>query len=593
MRKTWLLILLVLSLWGCTSFSAYYKLGNEAEMNKDWDKAIEYYKKAIIEDPTEPSYRYSLTRAQIAASFYHLGEARKLAAAGKTEEAAKEYERSLFYDPQNRLIAEEMKRVTQPEEIKEEPKKEKLEYPVKLKVARDKIDLKFTDASLRSIFQALGKHAQINIIFDELFKDMPVTIDLTGKEFEEAVSFLCLASKNFYRIVDERTLIIVPDQPVKRIQYEQNAIKVFYLSNINVQDIFAPLTQMLRTQYRAPNIFADKNLNTITVRDTPSNIEMAEELIMKWDKPKGEVIVEIEIMEVNRQKLREMGIDYSALATGLAYAGPGAVGTEGSEGWFILGQLDFTTAESFAINLPTAFLRYLETDADTKILAQPKLRGLADEELRTLVGQKIPLPQTTFQPIAAGGVSQQPVVSYTYEDVGLDIKVKPRLHLEKEITLEIELKLSSIVGEGFAGIPIIGNREIKNIIRLRDGETNLLVGLLKEASQPLAHEPSGGLDFVEAARQDDRNPGIELLQLLEGLLSVHDRHGRVENDKGDVSGMLLEDIQTLLAVPGKEHGMSEALEHGFHHAQHVLLVVRHEDGPLPPGRRRLHGRRRG
>jgi general secretion pathway protein D len=479
MRKNaWTLVILPLLLWGCVSFGPhYFKMGNEAEINKEWDRAIEYYEKAIAEKPNEYAYKMSLMRVRLSASMSYLRSARNFVSQGSIEEALKEYEKALAYDPQNRSIFEEMRRLTQEASPVEEPKEEIIEYPVKLKAPRDKIELKFTEASLRSIFQALGKHAEVNIIFDELFKDMPMTIDIVGKQFEEAVGYLCLASKNFYRVIDEKTLIVIPDQPVKRIQYEQHAIMVFYLSNINAQDIFAALQQMLRSQIRAPNIFVDKTLNTVTIRDTPANIMLAAKLIRKWDKPRGEVIVDLEIMEVSRQKLREIGVDLDNALVGLRYAGPGA--TEDA-GWYNLGELKLGASSSYQISLPSALIRFLQADSDTKVLAQPRLRGVGDEEMKTLVGQKVPIPQTTFTPIAAGGVSQQPITSFTYQDVGLEITIKPRIHLEKEITLEIEVKITNIAGSGFADIPIISNREIKNVIRLKDGETNLLAGLLRD-----------------------------------------------------------------------------------------------------------------
>jgi general secretion pathway protein D len=479
MRKNaWAIIILSLSLWGCVNFGPqYFKMGNEAEINKDWDQAIQYYEKAIAEKPDEYAYKLSLMRVRTTASMSYLRSARNLVEQEKIQEAIKDYEKALSYDPLNRGIYEEMRRLTQEAPPVEGPVEETIEYPVKLKVDGEKIELKFTEASLRSIFQALGKHAGVNIIFDELFKDMPMTIDIAGKRFEEAIAYLCLASKNFYRVIDEKTLIVVPDQPVKRIQYEQNAIKVFYLSNINAQDIFAALQQMLRSQIRAPNIFVDKVLNTVTIRDTPANINLAGKLIKRWDKARPEVIVDLEIMEVNRQRMKDIGIDLDTPLVGLRYAGPGA---SDDAGWFNLGDVKLGASSSYQISLPTALVRFLQTDSDTKVLAQPRLRGVADEEMKTLVGQKVPIPQTTFTPIAAGGVSQQPITSFTYQDVGLEITVKPKIHLDNEITLEIEVKITNIAGTGFADIPIIGNREIKNVIRLKDGETNLLAGLLRD-----------------------------------------------------------------------------------------------------------------
>ncbi len=476
--RNWTVVIMILGLWGCAGFgNYYYRQGNQAAVNRNWELAIQHYEKALEENPNEHSFQVALQRAKLSGSVEALRNARILANQGKKEDAIKQYEKAMAYDPQNVAIFDEIRRLSPQEAPVQKVKPFKIEPPVKLKVGRDNLELKFTDASVRSIFQALGKHAQVSIIYDELFKDLNLTIDISGKEFEDAVSYLCLASKNFYRIIDEQTIIVVPDQPVKRIQYEQNAIQVFYLSNINAQDIFAALQQMLRSQFRAPNIFVDKNLNTITVRDTPGNIELAAQLIRKWDKSKAEVVIDLEIMEVSRQKIQNIGVDYSGLGIGVRYSGPGL---SSDEGWYNLSEIQLGKASSYQVSLPSAVVQLLESDADTKILAQPRLRGLADEEIKTVIGQKIPIPQTTFTPIAAGGVNQQPVTSFTYQDVGFDIKLKPKIHVEGEVTLEIELKVSALAGSGYADIPIIATREVKNVIRLRDGESNLLGGLLRD-----------------------------------------------------------------------------------------------------------------
>ncbi len=477
MKKIAILTVIALSFWHCTMLSRSYRLGNEAAINKDWDKAIEYYERALLEDPDNYVYRLALFRTRISASYVHLNEARKLASQGKKEEALAEYEKALSYNPGDRFIAGEAKSLRE-EEVKEErPKEIKLKPPVELKVSKEKIQLRFTDAPLRSIFQGLGKHAQVNVIFDEQFRDIPYSINLADMNFEQALDSLCLASKNFFRIIDERTIVVAPDLPAKRIQYELNAIKTFYLSNINAQEIQAALTQILRTQYKAPTIFVDKNLNSITVKDAPAVVELAAKVLTVWDKPKGEVIIDLEIMEVSRVKLQQLGIDLQQHLVGLRY---NESGTAESSGWINLKDLDFSKVENFQITLPTAFLQFLEQDAETRIISQPRLRGIDGEEITYLVGDRIPIPRTTFTPIAAGGISQQPVTSFTYEDVGIDVKITPRIHFEKEVTLELEIKIRSIGGIGYADIPIIATREVKNIIRLRDGETNLLAGLLKE-----------------------------------------------------------------------------------------------------------------
>ncbi len=479
MRKIALLIIIALTFWGCATLSRSYKLGTEAALGKNWDEAVKHYQRAALESPEDSVYRLALFRAKLAASTAHLTKARGLVFQEKKEEALVEYKKALAYDPLNRIIAAEAKSLIEEEVKEEEPKEIRIEPPVKLKVDKEEIHLKFIDANLRSIFQALGKHARVNVLFDEQFRDITFSIDLVDMIFEQALNSLCLASKNFYRIIDERTIIIAPDLPQKRIQYELNAIKTFYLSNIRAEDIRVSLTQMLRTQYKAPNIIVDKNINTVTLRDTPAVIELAGNIIKIWDKPKGEVIIDLEIMEVSRIRLKQLGMELEQGLFGFRYIGPEGSGAD-EQGWFNLKDIDFSKSEHFQVTLPGAVVRFLEADSDTKIISQPRLRGIDGEEIKYVVGDKIPIPRTTFTPIAAGGYAQQPLTSFSYEDVGIDVKITPTIHFENEVTLELDIKIKSLGGTGFANIPIIATREVKNIIRLRDGETNLLAGLLKD-----------------------------------------------------------------------------------------------------------------
>jgi len=488
-RKTICLIIFALILWGCATFSPSYRLGTQAAMNKNWDEAIQHLEKAALGDPDNSVYRIALIRAKLAASYDHLNTARELASRGKKEEALAEYRKALSYGQLGSDIVEEAKKLTEEKPEEEKPKEVKIEPPVRLAVSDERIVLRFpVEVSLRSIYQALSKHARINIIFDEQFKDVPFSIELVDMSFEQALYYLCMASKNFYRIVDEKTVVVAPDLPQKRAQYELNAIKTFYLSNINAEEIRAQFMQILRTSMgRAPILIVDKNLNSVTIRDAPEVLELAGKLIQLWDKPKGEIVLDLEIMEVSRTKLRQLGV---ALQTelGESFVGVGAryrgVDTE-DEGWYSLKDLDFTKVENFQVSFPAAVLQFLESDADTKIISQPRLRGIDGEEMTYLVGDKIPIPRTTFTPIAAGGISQQPVTNFTFEDVGIDVKITPRIHIEKEVTLELEIKIKSIGGTGFANIPIIATREVKNVIRLKDGETNLLAGLLKDEERKI------------------------------------------------------------------------------------------------------------
>jgi general secretion pathway protein D len=475
-RKITSLIIVALVFWGCKTFNYSYKLGTEEALTKNWDEAIAHFEKARLDDPKNRVYELALLRAKLAASYDHLNKAREHASHGRKEIALEEYKKALSYGQLGQDIAEEARRLSEEEVEVEKPREFKIEPPIKLDVSDETIELRFpVELSLRSIFQALGKHARINIIFDDQFRDAPFSIELVDMKFERALNSLCMTSKNFFRIIDEKTVIVAPDLPQKRVQYELNALKTFYLSNINAEEVRTALMQVLRIQNRNPILIVDKNLNSITVRDAPEVLELADEVIQKWDKPKGELIIDLEIMEVSRGSLKQVGLAFNQSLIGLRYNDPGG----SDEGWINLGDLDFSQ-ENFQVSLPTAIVGFLESDADTKIISQPRLRGQDGEEMTYLVGDKIPIPRTTFTPIAAGGVNQQPVTNFAYEDVGIDVKITPRIHFEKEITLELDIKIKSIGGTGFGDIPIIATREVKNVIRLRDGETNLLAGLLKE-----------------------------------------------------------------------------------------------------------------
>ncbi len=491
MKRTALILILVFAGAGCVTLSPDYRQGVKSEMNQNYEEAVRQYQKAALEHPNEPTYRMALVRARTMACLFYLHEARTLVAQNKRKEAELSYRKCLMFDPQNVMAATELKALLAPP-VKAAKNGDKLEGPVRLKDTGKPLDLSFrNEVSLKSIFQTLGRFAGVNFLYDDTFRDTNLAIDLTGKDLQQAINFLCVASKNFSRVIDERTVIIVPDNVQKRMQYELNAIKTFYLSNIDVSDVQMRLTQMVKTMYKVPSIQVDKNLNSVTIRDTPQAVALAEKLLRLWDKPKGEVLIEIEIMEVSRLREKNLGIDLSNGALGMAFV-PGNID---ADGFFPIKGVDFGDLANYQMTIPTALATILSVDSDTKIIAQPKIRGLAGEKIEYIVGQKVPIVNSQFAAVAAGGLNTQPIVNYTLQDIGITIKMTPRVHLEGEVTLEIELTVSSIAGTGTADIPIIANREIKNTVRLKDGETNLLAGLLRDEERMSAGGITGLKDI--------------------------------------------------------------------------------------------------
>ncbi|MBM3293045.1 MAG: hypothetical protein FJY82_00825 [Candidatus Aminicenantes bacterium] len=450
-----------------------------------WEEAVKFYEGAYLDSPRNPLYRAALQRAKVGAGFFYLQEARKLLSLDKMEEAESAYAKALRYHPWDAAIPAAARKSLS-EKPEERPRRETIEFPIKLKAKDESLELNFpVETSLRSIFFAVGRALGINILFDEDYHDVPVAIDLSGMSAEEALRTLCRAGRNFHRLVDERTVIVVPDQPLKRTLYEVNAVKTFYLSNISAPEVMASLSQLLRTPTKAPSISADQALNSLTVRDTAAVIDLAGRLLRAWDKPKGEVIVMVEIMEVSRTRLRELGLAFDSAVVGLE-SKPAASGGATGVGWFPLQSLGLGRAENYAVSLPVGYLHLLETDIDTKLIAKPWLRVAGDEEIREFVGQKVPVPKTTYQPFGAGDVSGSSMVSYDYQDVGLDIKITPKVHFENEIELSAEIKVAALGGPGIAGIPIILNREVKGVMRLRGGETQIISGLFRDEERRAA-----------------------------------------------------------------------------------------------------------
>ena len=476
MKRTAFALILVLAAAGCTTLSMDYRQGVQAEMNRNYDEAVQQYQKAALEHPNEPAYRLALVRARAMASLSYLHQARILVSQNKKTEAEGAYRKVLSFDPQNTMAANELKALTAPPE-KAKPAQRLEGGPVRLKGAGESIDLSFRNAvSVKSIFETLGRVAGVNFLYDDSFRDSNIAIDLTGKDLEQAINFLCVATKNFSRVIDERTVIIVPDNPTKRMQYELNAIKTFYLSNIEASKAMARLMQMVRAQLRGPTIQVDETLNSLTIRDTPQAVALAEKLLRSWDKAKAEVLIEIEIMEVSRLREKNLGVDLSQGSLGVLFDN----GNLSSDGFFPIKNAGFDLLENYQLTVPTALAQILSADSDTKIIAQPKIRGLAGEKIKYVVGQKVPIVNSQFAAVAAGGLNTQPIVNYNLQDIGITIEMTPKVHLEGEISLEIDLTVSSIAGTGTADIPIIANREVKNTVRLKDGETNLLAGLLRD-----------------------------------------------------------------------------------------------------------------
>jgi general secretion pathway protein D len=290
---------------------------------------------------------------------------------------------------------------------------------------------------------------------------------------EQALSALAAAGRTFHRVVGPRMLNVVPDTATKRREFEQQVVKTLFLSNADLKETI----DLLRVVLGARRVAPVPGSNALTINDTPDRVAAAERIVSIVDKRRAEVVVEVQILEVSRNKLKEYGIYLTSgldaqgiegIASGI-FPDPGI--TKPSDGPYDRNNLVVTS-------LPGAVVRLLETDSSTRLLANPQLRITESETAQARFGDQVPVPVTTFTAIAGGGLPQQPITSFEYKNVGVNIDITPRVHHDGEVTLQLKLDISAVGSPGFQGLPTFNSRTVNSTIRLRDGETNMLAGLI-------------------------------------------------------------------------------------------------------------------
>jgi general secretion pathway protein D len=483
------------------------RAGERAELAQDYDRAVIEYTRALQTDPDNPDARQGLERARLRAAQDHFTRGRRHHAAGRLEEALVELQTAVELNPGDPNVNELLDSVRAQlrtkvavsrgakTELETLIERSRTMEPPGLALPSDirlPSSLTFRDASSRDIYTALARFANVNIVFDPQFRDQPVTIDLRNATFEEALASLSMATRNFYRVTAQRTVTIVPDTPAKRTEYEEEIVRTFYLSNADVKETLDLLRIVIDNRRLAP-ITAT---NALSIKDTPERVAAAGRLIAAIDKARPEVIIDVELLEIDRTRLREYG---------LQIASPGSPGINGAadinrEGLTLRDVRTLSQADVFLTNVPALFYRLLKSDNNTRVLANPQLRTSEGMTASARFGERVPVPVTTFAPIATGGVAQQPITSFNYENIGVNIDLTPRTHHDDEVSLALKILVSSISGSGFGGLPTFGNREISTVIRLRDGETNLLAGLIRDDERNVAAGIPGLSDLPVVGR---------------------------------------------------------------------------------------------
>lgn len=522
--------LLALVLAGCATSSAF-RAGERAERRHDYDQAVLEYSRALKENPDEIHYRKALERARLRASEAHARNGRRMLSRGLYKEALEEFKLALDLDPDSATLpqdieaAERQQRGVGPgpsvQVLKDRVRERSLPGLDLGPAAQEPLGLSFRGASLRETYLALGRAAGVNFVFDPAFQDTTVTIDLRDVGFEQALNALGSVGRTFHRVLDAKVISVIPDTPAKRRDNEQQVVRTFFLSNADLKETI----DLLRIVLGARRVAPLPGSNALTINDTPDKVAAAERIINIVDKQRAEVMVEVEILEVNRTRLKEYGIE---ITSGITAGVAGAIFPRETVDEVVRdanGNPVFTQQRPLTLednpyrasnllitSLPGVIYRLLKQDTSSRLLANPQLRTAEGQTAQARFGDQVPVPVTVFSPIATGGVAQQPVTSFEYKNVGVNIDITPRVHHDGEVTLGLKLEISSL-GPLFQNNPTFRSRTVNSTIRLRDGETNVLAGLISD-------EERTSLTGL---------PGLSSLPLI-GRLFAHNKSEGTETD---------------------------------------------------------------
>jgi general secretion pathway protein D len=502
--------LLLLGLAACAAGEAA-RAGDAAVKKGDWDAAVAYYRQALGHDPTRVDVKISLDHALFAAADEHAKRAKTLEDQDQLAGAAAEYRQAADLVPANSLylskaIALERKMREQVEATRPRPQIEQLRQQAAQTSTIPHLDPRirvphftFGNGSVKDLLTNIGTLTGINITFDSAVTPTTFSITVDDTSLEDLLNQVLTANQLVYKVINPKTIFIYRDDAQSRQKYDDQFVQLFYISHADVTELVTMLTSLTQTQAGTsvrPTVQPLKTANAILVRATEPVMKTIAAIIDSADKPKAEVLVEVEILEVDRTRVRQLGIDLSQWALGFTFSPeiappntatiPNAFPTQPPPFNLNTIRQGFAT-NNFYVTSPTALVHFLEQDNKTRILAKPQLRGREGAALTLNLGQSVPIPQTQFQAQGTGGIANQPVVQIQYRDVGVNLSMTPTVTFEDEIILTgLAVENSSIGPDvNVAGQPTTSfiSRKANVTMRLRDGESNLLAGLINDSDK--------------------------------------------------------------------------------------------------------------
>ncbi len=487
---------LIIFVAACSQLSAsdfaksLYKRGQAAEDRQDYDAAFDAYRKATFGNPGDLKYKTACERIRPIASERHVKRGKELQESGKITGALTEFLRAVAIDPSNEsaehAIAGLESKITpnpQKSDIPQLPNERRrlasLASPIDLQpISNEPVTLRMTEDA-RIIYASLAKAAGINVLFDPEYNSKRISIDLTNTSLEDALRIVAAASETFWKPITPGTIFVAADTRSKRTQLEQQAVQVLYLANATQQNDLNDIQTSLRNVLPNAKLYGVQSQDAIVIRGTPDELLLAEQLIDDLDKVRPEVMVDVTVMQVDRDKVRNIGMQWPQTLSATLTTTSTASGAT-----LTLNDLANLNAKNFSLTVGTAQAEMLLTDTDTQIMQNPRLRAADGQKATMKIGERIPIATGSFS-APTGSSAANPYVNtqFQYIDVGVNMEMTPTIHYNGDITIKLKVEISSETGTTtISGVtePIIGQQSVEEMIRLKEGESNVLGGLLQE-----------------------------------------------------------------------------------------------------------------
>lgn len=434
----------------------YYQRGLHLVEQDNLDAGILQFQQGLAAMPDHnkllQAMNLALARKEANALFV---ESKQLEEAGSKADALRLYRRALDIYPEHVGAKEAIARL----ERETEQAQEDEEFALS---SKSPITLNFRQTDLKTAFEFIAKSFGVNVIFDEGVRSVPVTLFAKDVTFQQALGLMLSTTKTFYKRIGPNTVLIAPDTKEKRGQYEDHIVRSFQLTNIRAKD----MADILKALITIRKIIFNEQLNTIVIRDTESIMALAEKLIAMNDRKPAEMILDVEILEVNRTKAERLGLDLGTYRVTAAV--PTITG----------GAIREAIRGTSTITLPSAAFNLYKQDVDAKTLANPKIRVVNGKAAKIHIGDRVPLRVSTITD-ATGQVR----TTFDYKEIGIRLLVEPTVHLDNSTMVKLGLEVSSLgenLGTATEQAFRIGTRNAETVMLLRDGETAILGGLIRD-----------------------------------------------------------------------------------------------------------------